>query len=270
MLDKLVLDKYLRALPYEMKKMVRMQNPQSLEELLTVVEIHQNTQDLLRAARAEKGDAARGATNTKRGKELKGARTEPAKAVKREGDSNRRRQRLLDPDQRLCYECGEPGHLAWSCPVREEAMPSAPPNSGTTRMAGYVTSCWAHTETAPPMVLVQIDDIDTSALLDSSSMVTQAHQQWFTREGNEEPGDEEVTVSCVHGDTKRYPTVLVRITTPKGECQIRAGAVPNLPVSILLGRDCPLFQALWRRDLGRRALEVGRKGKKTVACATQP
>lgn len=55
MLDKLVLDKYLWALPYEMKKMVSMQNPQSLEELLTAVEIHQNTQDLLRGARAKKG-----------------------------------------------------------------------------------------------------------------------------------------------------------------------------------------------------------------------
>ena len=49
-------------------------------------------------------------------------------------------------------------------------------------------------------------------------MVTLAHPQWLTREGKDEPGGEEVTVSCVHGDTKRYPTVPVRITTPRGEC----------------------------------------------------
>lgn len=65
MLDKLVLDKYLRALPYEMKKTVSMQNPQSLEGLLTAVEIHQNTQDLLRGARAERGNAVRETNNTK-------------------------------------------------------------------------------------------------------------------------------------------------------------------------------------------------------------
>ena len=35
------------ALPYEMKS-ESMQNPQRLEELLTVVETHQNTQDLLK------------------------------------------------------------------------------------------------------------------------------------------------------------------------------------------------------------------------------
>jgi hypothetical protein len=86
--DKVVLDKYFRALPYEMKKTVNMQNPQSPEELLTAVEIHQNTQDLLRGARAERGDAARGKNNTKSREQLKGARTEPAEAVKREGDPN--------------------------------------------------------------------------------------------------------------------------------------------------------------------------------------
>ena len=72
---------------------------------------------------------------------------------------------------------------------------------------------------------------------------------------------------CVHGDTMRYPTVPVWITTSRGECQMRVGAVHNLPVLILLGRDCTLFQALWK-DLGRSACEVGRRGKRTVACAT--
>ena len=146
-------------------------------------------------------------------------------------------------------------------------MPSASPSSGLTRMVSYVTSCFAHTETAPPMVPVRIDGVDTSTLLDTASMVTLAHPQWLTREGNDESGDEEMTVSCVHRDTKRDATVPVRITTPRGECQMCVGAVPNLPVPIFLSRDCPLFQALWRRDRRRRALEVGRRGTRTVACA---
>lgn len=65
-----------------------MQNPQSLEELLTAVETHQNTQDLLRGARAKRGDAARGTNNTKSGEGLKGARTEPAEGGKQESDPN--------------------------------------------------------------------------------------------------------------------------------------------------------------------------------------
>lgn len=52
------------------------------------------------------------------------------------GDSTKRRRRrpLLDPDQRRCYECGEPGYCAWSCPGREESMYSASPGSGVTQM----------------------------------------------------------------------------------------------------------------------------------------
>jgi hypothetical protein len=82
-------------------------------------------------------------------------------------------------------------------------------------MASYVTSCSVQT---PPIFPVRINGVDTSALLDSGSMVTLAQPQWLTREGKDEPGDEEMTVSCVHGDTTRYPTVPVRITTPSGEC----------------------------------------------------
>lgn len=59
---------------------------------------------------------------------------------------------------------------------------------------------------------------------------------------------------------KRYPTMPMQITTLRGACQLRVGAVPNVPVPIL-GRDGILFQALWRRDLGRCASEIGRRRK---------
>ena len=73
-------------------------------------------------------------------------------------------------------------------------MPSASPSSGVIRMMSYVTSCWAHTETAHPMVVVRIDGIDTRALLNSVSMVTLAHTPWLTREGKEELGNKELPV----------------------------------------------------------------------------
>jgi hypothetical protein len=72
--------------------------------LLTAVETHQNTQDLLKGAQVEKVYAGRGKKSTERGDGLKGAQAEPSKALKREGDPNRQRRLLLDPDQRCCYE----------------------------------------------------------------------------------------------------------------------------------------------------------------------
>lgn len=53
--------------------------------------------------------------------------------------------------------------------------------------------------------------------------------------------DNTVSISCVHGDTKAYPTTVVQLATIQGRCQIRVGVVPTLPVPILLGRDCPVF-----------------------------
>ena len=73
-------------------------------------------------------------------------------------------------------------------------MPSTSPSSGVTRMTGYVTSCWAHTETAPLLVPLRIDCVATSALLASSSMLTLAQPQWLTRERKDELGDKEMTV----------------------------------------------------------------------------
>jgi hypothetical protein len=50
--------------------------------LLTAVERHQNTKDLLKGARAERVDAGRGKKSTERGEGLKEAQTEPAEAMK--------------------------------------------------------------------------------------------------------------------------------------------------------------------------------------------
>ena len=49
-----------------------------------------------------------------------------------------------------------------------------------------------------------------------------------------------MSVSCVHGDTKRYPTVQANIVMPQGSFQMMVGAVPELPVPLLVGQDCPL------------------------------
>ena len=55
-----------------------------------------------------------------------------------------------------------------------------------------------------------------------------------------------MTVSCVHSDTRRYPTTEVRLQTLRSQCQVRAGVVRGLPVPVLLGRDCALFQSYWK------------------------
>ena len=56
--------------------------------------------------------------------------------------------------------------------------------------------------------------------------------------------DREMSFSCVHGDTKRYPTVHINIVMPQGSCQMMVDATPELPVTLLVGRICLLITAL--------------------------
>ena len=105
----------------------------------------------------------------------------------------------------------------------------------------YLTTCWAHQSAAPPRLPVKVDGRDTEALLDSGSAITLIRPEYAGRSGGEA-----VMVSCVHGDTHRYPTTEVRLQTPRGQCQVRAGVVRGLPVPVLLERDCALFQSYWK------------------------
>ncbi|KAK6319724.1 hypothetical protein J4Q44_G00109350 [Coregonus suidteri] len=79
-----------------------------------------------------------------------------------------------------------------------------------------------------------------------------------------------MSVSCVHGDTKRYSTRQATIVTPQGSCQMRVCAVPELPIPLLVARDYPLFTALWRYELGKRVRTGDRRERgQTVACVAR-
>ncbi|KAK0145573.1 hypothetical protein N1851_015527 [Merluccius polli] len=51
-------------------------------------------------------------------------------------------------------------------------------------------------------------------------------------------------ISCVHEDTKEYPTTTLILITTQGQFEVRVGVLPNLPVQLLIGWDCPLFHKL--------------------------
>ena len=56
---------------------------------------------------------------------------------------------------------------------------------------------------------------------------------------------EEISVSCIHGDTRKYPTSEVQVITPRGQFTMRVGVVEQLPVPVLFGRDGPLLAHYW-------------------------
>jgi hypothetical protein len=129
-----------------------------------------------------------------------------------------------------CYSCGQKVHLARHGPgARDVSMHTA---SLSDRRGGAClrTTCWSHEWTVSPSLPIRGGRHDTHALLDSGSVV------------------DVVEVGCIHGKVETYPTSRIAVQTPKGTITVQARVVPNLPMSLLIGRDCPIF---WETARGR-------------------
>ena len=251
--EKVVMDKFLRSLPYEAKKLASQANPQSADQLVELVEGHQAAVEVLRSGRPLRGEP----NPRPKEQERERIRTEdhgriPARETPRA--SPPRRRPFLNPDSRKCYECGEPGHIAWTCPSRDVSMPSASAGELTTgRPCRLLTVCWGEESGPSPVTPVKANGRDTTAMLDSGSMVTLIRPD-FARSPSLR---DTVAVTCIHGETKNYPTTLLHLQTTKGKYTGPVGVVPNLPVPVLIGRDSPLFSKLWASLAGEGGEDTG-------------
>ena len=82
-----------------------------------------------------------------------------------------------------------------------------------------------------------------------------------------------ITVTCIHGETRQYPTARVEIQTTKGVFQGTIGLVPDLPMEVLIGHDAALFPTLWRslavRDGARSLHHSWKPRRSTPLCGFQ-
>jgi hypothetical protein len=68
------MDRFLSALPHNMKRAVSLCKPQTVEDPLEAMEAHQNTEALLKGSRVDSGNRVRGrpTADDRRGIETKG------------------------------------------------------------------------------------------------------------------------------------------------------------------------------------------------------
>ena len=59
---------------------------------------------------------------------------------------------------------------------------------------------------------------------------------------------QDISVTCIHGDTHLYPTALVSIQTEDGLLDYEVGVVPKMPYDVILGRDFPNFAKLGHKN----------------------
>ncbi|XP_041951800.1 uncharacterized protein LOC121711967 [Alosa sapidissima] len=116
-----------------------------------------------------------------------------------------------ESETRQYYRCGEMGHISWQCgKPADEPMPTAessssPPAHIFASLVGVVT----------------VNHHDVEALLNSGSRVTLVRKD-LVDSSCLTPG-KVLTVSCVHGDTRDYPTTELAMTTTRGTILTMAG-----------------------------------------------
>ncbi|XP_040019919.2 uncharacterized protein LOC144383704 isoform X3 [Gasterosteus aculeatus] len=253
--EAVVVDRYLRALPYEAKRFLSQQALTTADLTVEAVEKYQATADMLRASRREPRSMALPQTETTRPKV-----TNPASSRAPGGARNPLGPKEIHQERetRQCYRCGGVGHLSWHCGTQaDDPMPTAKSSSSSPapRFASLIGLVDAPSD-RPPTCPVTVNHQDVEALLDSGSRATLVRKDLIGPLGLT-PG-KVLPVSCVHGDTRDYPIVELTMTTTRGTILTEVGVVDSLPVPILIGRDFPAFHLLWR-ETQERLSRVPRK-----------
>ncbi|XP_075949073.1 uncharacterized protein LOC142951429 [Anarhichas minor] len=248
-IETLVMDRYLRGLPYEAKRVISHQKLTTATELVEAVEQYQAASDMLRPPRKDPRASLPARPHVHRQSGLTPAN--PHSNTPFRGSSQPVQHRVVqNPEVRQCYHCGQLGHISWQCEKLDEPMPTAESASGPhVHFAALLGESRDRRPTCP----VKVNQRDVEALLDSGSARTLIQEAVleasFPAQGNLIP------VVCVHGDTREYPTTVVKLTTTKGTFKVEVGVIRSLPVPVLIGRDCPAFRMLWREALKKLSRE---------------
>ncbi|XP_063070441.1 uncharacterized protein LOC134461440 [Engraulis encrasicolus] len=247
--ETIVVDHYLRALPYEAKRFVSQQALTTVDLTIEAVEKYQATTEMLRTSKRDPRTTTpqlTGGGHSKNPKVTSPTTAAPSYAPLRAKSQPGPVRMARDNDTRQCYRCGEIGHMSWQCDKQlDEPMPTAGSSSSpSTQLFASLIGVTDGPPDRPPTCPVTVNCQDVEALLDSGSRVTLVHKDLV------DPSclstDKVLPISCVHGDTKDYPTTELKLTTTRGTLNTRAGVVDSLPVPVLIGRDCPAFHQLFR------------------------
>nr|XP_040058772.1 uncharacterized protein LOC120834693 isoform X2 [Gasterosteus aculeatus aculeatus] len=265
-IDRVAMDRCIRALPGGAKRHASQSCPETVDALVTLLENHQVTVQLMQSSRPPSQSDPRRDRQRLRKSDTEALGPSPRPQGGPPQPSLQRRP-FVNPDRRKCFACGQEGHIAWNCPGEDILMPTAGSSDSPRKADSYLTTCWAHEGARAPKLPVRIGTQDAEALLDSGSAVT------LLRPGlTSGPRGPPIPVSCVHGDSREYPTTHIKVQTTRGTFEVVAGLVENLPVPVLIGRDCPIFWRLWAcRTAGHRrncpTKKPGRDQKVKVAHA---
>ncbi|KAL1282357.1 hypothetical protein QQF64_001160 [Cirrhinus molitorella] len=202
--ERVVVDRFLRALPRTYRQAVGMRNPNTVLDVVEAVEL---------------ADAAHQRESGERAPPF------PRRVV-----------------QERCVPEGTVRHVhrpAAPFP-RDEPMPTEVPEAAPKT---WLAGCGMH-QAPPrgaPQAKVKVNGKPYIALLDSGSTVSLVRPNILS---SHEEAKTYLPITCVHGDTRDVPAQRVAISASPGAWTLEVGLVKDLPVPVLIGRDWPGFDRL--------------------------
>ncbi|KAI2647663.1 Retrovirus-related Pol polyprotein [Labeo rohita] len=233
--ERVIIDRFLRALPPAARRAVSMRNPSTVAELVESIEL---------AEAVHHRDPGERALSF------------PRRVVQE--------RRTPEGTSRHVHRPAAPGPADEPMPT-EEPLPPA---------RAWLAGCIVHREPprGAPRAKVKLNGRPVIVLLDSGSTISLAQAAILQPHQNSKAL---LPITCVHGDTRHVPARHVNIAAATGSWPVELGIIEDLPVPLLLGRDWPGFDQLLRcstqpaRSTGsRQQRRVGRKPPRPALLAS--
>ncbi|XP_064418480.1 uncharacterized protein LOC135358762 [Latimeria chalumnae] len=272
-----LIEQFINALPVEIRAWVRKHPCATDTEVVTLVERFMDSRELGR-----KEDQRRPPpiplprTRPPSGKYIfsRGGRDEDHQASKGRRDSGGQGE-WSDPPYRdrdnfkgsfrkynsqiTCFRCGEKGHKADQCneivPMQCNVMYDYDCNNdddfdrrSVQRASSFlVVATGLEVAYKQFVVPIKVNGEQLWGFLDSGSCQTLIRAE-KVRPGQLIPGGK-ITLSCVHGEERTYPTANIPMDVKGQEIVIKTGVLPKVPYPVLIGRDFPNFRELYETCL---------------------
>uniref|UniRef100_A0A9J7Z5P0 Gypsy retrotransposon integrase-like protein 1 n=1 Tax=Cyprinus carpio carpio TaxID=630221 RepID=A0A9J7Z5P0_CYPCA len=222
-MERVVIDCLLRALPRVHRQAVAMRNPGTTLELVEAVE-------LAEAARSREV----------------GERAPPF--PRRVVQGQRAPKGILQPIGRPTG----PGPRGEPMPTEHTSNP----------VRTWLAGCILHQNlpVGAPEAMVKVNGHPFKALLDSGSAVSLVQTHVLPPRSDSKA---QFPITCVHGDTRQVPARRVTISAAPGSWPVEVGIMRDLPVPVLLGRDWPGFEALLAAATQPASPGGARRGRRT-------
>ncbi|XP_078240795.1 uncharacterized protein LOC144586395 [Pogona vitticeps] len=241
-IETVVMKHLISTLSNNMRSWVQRNRPKKLEEAIHLIENYCAAEEGSKEYTGGNSDKARppdkmatGGSNTPRGPmsfsaigrgrpaNFEPMRPKPTRPITYD-------QRLFEPGTGLkegkdgkpvCFDCGRPGHVWRQCPGLDCSWVGQ--NNEPVKLMGSEREGWE--------VMVLVNGQEKRALIDTGCSKTLVRHL----EGNEVA--DEVSVRCIHGDSKKYATVWANVQIGNDCRRMKVGIAPGLSREMLLGRD---------------------------------